>query len=121
MKKGMRVRLVLMAVATTLASGAHAQRFGPQLSWSDDFDFGIGARVQVPFEGLFTNEGPFFRNVRHGEFRLFLSGLRSQLRRGLADCVFHWAGWRASSRPVSRSAAENSFILTGGVLVGGPR
>lgn len=51
-------RLVLtLVLAGGLASPVSGQVvFGPQGSWGDESDFGIGARLQVPFAGLVTTE-----------------------------------------------------------------
>lgn len=56
-------RLVLAAVAAiglAFATGRPAEaqaRFGAQLTWGDDSDFGIGARLGFPFGGELKRKG----------------------------------------------------------------
>lgn len=50
-----RVAVLTMVLAAGFVSPAFAQvAFGPQLSWSDDFDLGVGARAQIPLSRLVT-------------------------------------------------------------------
>lgn len=65
-------RAVWMVLALFVAAApASAQRFGVHANWSDDFDFGIGARVEVDAQGLFTDEEPFSRTFFLGSFDYF--------------------------------------------------
>lgn len=63
------MKKLLIAVCTVLAVGvmaipAEAQvQFGPQLSYADDFDFGIGARAQFDL-GSAVDEGGTFGDLR---------------------------------------------------------
>jgi opacity protein-like surface antigen len=86
--KATRVGMVLMTLAAGGASAAQAQRFGPQLSWSDDFDFGLGARVEIPFEGLFTDEGPFSRTFGIGSFDYFFPDCDFTIEETEFDCSY---------------------------------
>jgi opacity protein-like surface antigen len=61
-----------MAIALAIGAGsASAQRFGAQLNWSDDFDFGVGARVELGMPNLFTSSGPLSRTSLVGSFDYF--------------------------------------------------
>ncbi|MDV3207377.1 MAG: hypothetical protein LOY04_09960 [Rhodococcus ruber] len=57
--------LSLLALA---AAPASAQRFGVHANWSDDFDFGIGGRVEVDALNLITDERPLSRTFFIGTF-----------------------------------------------------
>jgi opacity protein-like surface antigen len=61
-----------MAIALAIGAGsASAQRFGAQLNWSDDFDFGVGGRVELGMPNLFTSTGPLSRTSLVGSFDYF--------------------------------------------------
>jgi opacity protein-like surface antigen len=71
------------AAALALTAGsAEAQRFGPSISWSDDFDLGIGARMEYDLPNLFTSEGPFSRTFLIASFDYFFPDCAS------VDCSF---------------------------------
>lgn len=54
MKRILLAGLVLLA---TNAGAAAAQTvFGPQLSWGDDSDLGIGARLELPLAGMMSTD-----------------------------------------------------------------
>lgn len=46
--------LTMVLVAAMAAPVAAQVSFGPQLNWSDDFDLGIGGRVQAPLTQFMT-------------------------------------------------------------------
>ncbi|MBM4186057.1 MAG: hypothetical protein FJ206_01980 [Gemmatimonadetes bacterium] len=48
--------VVLVAASTGQRADAQA-RFGAQLTWGDDTDFGIGARLGFPFGGELKRKG----------------------------------------------------------------
>src|SRR5687768_2239938 len=61
-----------MAIALAIGAGsASAQRFGAQLNWGNDFDFGVGARVELGMPNLFTSSGPLSRTSLVGSFDYF--------------------------------------------------
>lgn len=68
-------RAVWMALAVVVsaaaAAPASAQRFGVHANWADDVDFGIGARMEVDAQGLFTDDEPFSRTFFLGSFDYF--------------------------------------------------
>ena len=48
---------VALAAALFVAAPAEAQvAFGPQVSWGDDSDIGVGARVEMPVGGMITQD-----------------------------------------------------------------
>ncbi|HEX6135196.1 MAG TPA: hypothetical protein VFZ24_14605 [Longimicrobiales bacterium] len=70
----MKTWRVFAAVAAALVIGtadAQAQAFGVQGNWSDDFDLGIGARLELGLPNLFTTEGPFSNTYLIGSFDWF--------------------------------------------------
>lgn len=78
-----RAVLGAAAVLSVTASAAEAQRFGPQVSWSDDFDLGVGARIEYELPNLITSEGPFSRTYFIGSFDFFFPSCPGDL-----DCTF---------------------------------
>lgn len=66
--------VLLFAVAGPVS----AQRFGVQANWSDDFDFGVGGRVEVDLPNLFTDQGPFSRTYLIGSFDYFFPDCGAQ-------------------------------------------
>lgn len=63
-----------LVALTLLAAGAgsvSAQRFGVQANWSDDFDFGVGGRVEMPLPNLLTSEGALANTYLIGSFDYF--------------------------------------------------
>lgn len=63
--------VLLAAVLAGVAGPVSAQRFGVHANWSDDFDFGLGGRVEVDALNLITDEGPFSRTFFIGTFDYF--------------------------------------------------
>lgn len=51
-----RLVLTLVLAAATAAPAAAQISFGPQGSWGDESDFGIGARLQVPLADVITTQ-----------------------------------------------------------------
>lgn len=55
--------LVILAMATVAVTAQPAQsqtRFGPQVAWADDFDLGVGGRLDFGLGNLFgVDDGPF--------------------------------------------------------------
>lgn len=70
----MKLGRVVLGIATALAISAgnlHAQRLGAQLSWGDDTDLGLGARVEVGLPNVFTTTGALARTYFIGSFDYF--------------------------------------------------
>lgn len=74
MKRVVMVTAVLAFASAVPASGQAV--FGPQLSWGEDSDLGLGARVEVPLANLVTaDEGSAASRLRLiGSFDWFFPG-----------------------------------------------
>jgi len=79
------VPLLMLAVG---ASGVQAQRFGVQLDWSDDFDFGVGGRVEFDLEDMLSSEGPFSRTFVIGSFDYFFPDCDADIGPTDFDCSY---------------------------------
>lgn len=67
--KALRMGLATVALMAVGAAGAEAQRFGVQANYGTDFDFGVGARVEIPV--AFTSTGTFSQTFLIGSFDYF--------------------------------------------------
>lgn len=67
--KMLRTSLIAVAVLAFGAANAEAQRFGGQVSWSDDMDLGVGARVELPV--ALSSEGILAGTYIIGSFDYF--------------------------------------------------
>ncbi|HSJ13193.1 MAG TPA: hypothetical protein VK939_02185 [Longimicrobiales bacterium] len=77
------VVLGMVAMLGAGASNAEAQRIGVQGNWSDDFDLGIGARVELNLPNLLTSEGPLANTFLIGSFDYFFPDCPADL-----DCSY---------------------------------
>jgi opacity protein-like surface antigen len=77
-------RTIMVAVAAFAlgATGAHAQRFGVQLDWGNDVDFGVGARVELDVPNLISETEPLNRTFLIGSFDYFFPDC------GDLDCTY---------------------------------
>lgn len=80
--KTWRAGLGAVAAILITAGAAEAQRFGPTLSWSDDFDLGLGARLEYDLPNLITAEGPFARTYLITSFDYMFPDC------GVVDCSY---------------------------------
>jgi hypothetical protein len=62
------VGLTVLAVS---AGAAQGQRFGAQVSWADDTDLGIGARLEYDIGASLAEEGTLSRTYLIGSFDYF--------------------------------------------------
>jgi opacity protein-like surface antigen len=83
MKNTWRVVLGTAAFVALSAGNAAAQRFGVQGNFADDFDFGIGARVEMGAENLFTSQGALSQTFVIGSFDYFFPDCPEDL-----DCSY---------------------------------
>lgn len=69
-----KVRNLFIAVALVVvgASTAEAQRFGGHAIWADDFDIGLGARMEMDLPGKLSKQAPLSRAFFIGQFDFFL-------------------------------------------------
>jgi hypothetical protein len=69
-----KVRNLLVAVALVVvgASTAEAQRFGAHAIWADDFDIGVGGRVEIDLPGKLSKQAPLSRAFFIGDFNYYL-------------------------------------------------
>jgi hypothetical protein len=65
----LRTSLIAVAVLAFGAANAEAQRFGGQVSWADDADLGLGARVEIPV--ALSSEGILAGTYIIGSFDYF--------------------------------------------------
>lgn len=69
--KWIRIGLITLSLGFAAAGSLEAQRFGVQGNWSDDFDFGVGGRVELPLPNLLTSEGALANTFLIGSFDYF--------------------------------------------------
>lgn len=62
---------IAVVLLTVFALPVQAQRFGAQLSWGDDFDLGLGARLEFGLGNLLQNEGLLSRAYGIASFDYF--------------------------------------------------
>ena len=69
-----QVRSLLAAVALLVvgASTAEAQRFGGHAIWANDFDIGLGARMELDLPGKLSKQPPLSRAFFIGQFDYYL-------------------------------------------------
>jgi hypothetical protein len=82
----MRTWRVCVALGAALVIGtadAEAQAFGAQVSWGDDTDIGIGARLEYGLPGLLTSQGALANTYLIGSFDWFFPDCPSGV-----DCTF---------------------------------
>ena len=75
MKRSLLMAIVMVAAAS--APAAAQTVFGPQISWGDDSDLGIGARLETPLSQLMTatdQESPLNDMWLIGSFDWFFPG-----------------------------------------------
>lgn len=64
----------MLGVAAALTIGAvevQAQAIGPQVSWGNDSDLGVGARIELGLPNLLTSSGPLASTFLIGSFDYF--------------------------------------------------
>ena len=69
-----KVRSLVTAVALAVvgASAADAQaRFGAVFNWADETDVGVGARLEIPMQGVMSKTEPFSRAFFIGQFDFY--------------------------------------------------
>jgi hypothetical protein len=69
-----KVRNLLTAVALVVvgASTAEAQRFGGHVIWANDFDIGVGGRLEIDMPGKLSKQAPLSRAFFIGQFDYYL-------------------------------------------------
>lgn len=79
-----KIRNLLVAVALVVvgASAAEAQRFGAHAIWADDFELGVGARMEMDMSGKLSKQPPLSRAFFIGQFDFFLDPCEA------ADCTY---------------------------------
>ena len=71
----MTIKQVMLGIAAALAIGAadvQAQKIGPQVSWGNDFDLAVGARIELGLPNLLTSTGPLSSTFLIGSFDYYL-------------------------------------------------
>jgi hypothetical protein len=70
----MRTAALAILVLVGTATGVQAQGFGAQLSWGDDVDLGVGARLEANVGSSLSSTGILSRALFVGSFDYFFPG-----------------------------------------------
>lgn len=100
-------RLLPAVLVMAFASSAQAQRFGAQLSWADDWDLGLGARLEFGLGSLLATEGPLSRAYGIASFDYFFPDCV-----GAIDCNY----WEVNLNGAIPLVATNIDPYVGGGL-----